>query len=80
MPNQNTQSTNRNDQADGKFDKNVGISDADSQVRATEDASLQDDSYSFDEDNTDNEEFHDVDDIDEESDLTELFENDDDLQ
>jgi hypothetical protein len=32
------------------------------QVRATEDASLQDESYSFDEANTDNEEFHDVDD------------------
>lgn len=33
---------------------------AESQVRATEDASLQDDSYSFDEDNTNNEEYHDA--------------------
>lgn len=30
------------------------------QVRATEDASLQDDTYSFDEDNTNNEEYHDA--------------------
>lgn len=44
------------------------------QVRETEDASLQDDSYSFDESNTDNEEYHDV------SDATDYdFENEDDL-
>lgn len=33
---------------------------AEAQVRATEDASLQDDTYSFDEDNTSNEEYHDA--------------------
>jgi hypothetical protein len=47
-------------------------------VRQTEDASLQDDSYSFDESNTDNEEYHDVDD--DSSDLTDVFKRDDDLQ
>ncbi len=73
MANQNTQS---NDQADGKFDKNV--KSAEEQVRQTEDASLQDDTYSFDEDNTDNEEYHDVDD--DSSELTDIFESDDDLQ
>lgn len=86
MPNQNTQ----NDQADGKFDKNVVsnepvkkknlMSDADAEVRENEDASLQDDTYSFDEDNTDNEEFHDLDDVDGDSDLTDIFEGDDDMQ
>jgi hypothetical protein len=38
-------------------------SNAEEQVRATEDASLQDDTYAFDEDNTDNEDIHDVDDF-----------------
>lgn len=38
---------------------------AEDQVRQTEDASLQDDSYSFDEANTENEEYHDVDDAEE---------------
>lgn len=48
--------------------------DADRQVRETEDASLQDDSYAFDESNTDNEEYHDV------SDATDYdFEKEDDL-
>lgn len=56
------------------------MSDADTQVRENEDASLQDDTYAFDEDNTDNEEFHDLDDIGDESDLTDIFESDDDLQ
>ncbi|MES2526083.1 MAG: hypothetical protein V4598_03315 [Bdellovibrionota bacterium] len=73
MANQNTQN---NDQADGKFDKNVRTPEE--QVRQTEDASLQDDTYSFDEDNTDNEEYHDVDD--DSSELTDIFESDDDLQ
>ena len=78
MPNQNTQ---RNDQADGKFDKNVKVKNAENEVRENEDASLQDDTYAFDEDNTDNEEFHDLDDIgDDSSDLTDIFEGDDDLQ
>lgn len=74
MPNENTQ-TSQNDQADGKY------SDADTQVRETEDASLQDDTYSFDEANTDNEEYHDVDDLGEDAgDLTDIFEADDDMQ
>ncbi len=64
MPNQNTQKENI----------------ADKQVRATEDASLQDDTYAFDEDNTGNEEFHDVDELEDETDLTDIFESDDDLQ
>lgn len=38
-------------------------SDAETQVRATEDASLQDDTYAFDEDNTSNEDIHDVSDF-----------------
>ena len=54
-------------------EQNMG--DAESQVRATEDASLQDETYSFDEANTDNEEFHDVDDY-EDFDLD--LDNDDD--
>ena len=88
MPNQSTQGTDHKDQADGKFDENVvnrdelikkkQFSGADAEVRENEDASLQDDTYSFDEDNTDNEEFHDIDD--DSSDLTEIFEGDDDMQ
>lgn len=39
------------------------MSSADAQVRETEDASLQDDAYSFDEDNTDNDEYHDAGDV-----------------
>lgn len=88
MPNQDTQGTHHKDQADGKFDENVvnrdpltkknPLSGADAEVRENEDASLQDDTYSFDEDNTDNEEFHDIDD--DSSDLTDIFEGNDDLQ
>lgn len=67
------------DQVDGKFNKSIqagqseklaaGVSsdeeeaDPDEQVRETEDASLQDDTYSFDEDNTGNEEYHDAEDV-----------------
>jgi|GEM_PF-5550817 len=40
------------------------ISDAEDEVRENEDASLQDKSYSFDEENTDSEEYHDADDAD----------------
>lgn len=47
------------DQAGSVYSQNL-MSDADTQVRATEDASLQDDTYAFDEDNTDNEDIHDV--------------------
>lgn len=36
------------------------VPDPDKQVRETEDASLQDSTYSFDESNTDNEEYHDA--------------------
>lgn len=64
MPNQNTQ---RNDHLKPE-----------TQVRENEDASLQDDSYSFDEDNTDNEEFHDADESDDASLLTDIFAADDD--
>ncbi len=39
------------------------LQDAGTQVRATEDASLQDDTYAFDEDNTSNEDIHDVSDF-----------------
>lgn len=89
MENQNNQeNTSGRDQADGKFDGNVkqeqlakGVTaDADAQVRETEDASLPDDAYSFDEDNTDNEEYHDAGDLGD-SDLTDVFDaNDDGLQ
>lgn len=39
----------------------VGKTDAESSVRLNEDASLQDKEYSFDEDNTGSEEYHDAD-------------------
>lgn len=42
------------------YSKNL-MSRSDKEVRENEDASLQDDSYSFDEANTDNEEYHDAD-------------------
>lgn len=58
------------DDEKSEFRKNL-MSDADAEVRANEDASLQDDSYSFDEANTDNEEYHDADEID--------YDNDDDF-
>ncbi len=69
MPNQNAQENAKEP-----------LVNVDNQVRDTEDASLQDDTYSFDEDNTANEEYHDVDELDEETDLTDIFESDDDLQ
>lgn len=84
MQNQINPEKSVNDQADGKFDtgpkrpaKNEK-SDADSQVRATEDASLQDDSYAFDESNTDNEDIHDVSDFGEDG--SELFDSQEDYQ
>lgn len=52
-----------NDAAAGAVQADGLTSDADTQVRATEDASLQDDSYAFDEDNTNNEDIHDVSDF-----------------
>lgn len=54
-------------------------SDAEAEVIENEDASLQDKEYSFDEDNTDNEEYHDADD---ESgrDLADIFDDQADYQ
>jgi hypothetical protein len=52
------------DQADGKLNQKLskGVkADPESEVKENEDASLQDESYSFDEANTDNEEYHDAD-------------------
>lgn len=46
--------------AGATYSKNL-MSRSDREVRENEDASLQDDSYSFDEANTDNEEYHDAD-------------------
>ncbi len=77
MPNQEVQKVNHKDQADGKSDHHV-VNRADHEVKENEDASLQDESYSFDEDNTDNEEFHDSDDDDIE--LNDIFDDNDDLQ
>jgi hypothetical protein len=42
---------------------------ADDQVRENEEASLQDKEYSFDEDLTGNEEYHDAEDVEDESDF-----------
>lgn len=50
------------EQAGSVYSDNLRSS-ADSQVRASEDASLQDDTYAFDEDNTGNEDIHDVEDF-----------------
>ena len=49
---------------------------ADEEVRETEDASLQDKEYAFDESNTGTEEYHDADD----EDVEDVFDNEDDLQ
>jgi hypothetical protein len=46
--------------AGSTYSKNL-MNKSDKEVRENEDASLQDDSYSFDEANTDNEEYHDAD-------------------
>lgn len=51
---------------------------AEEQVRENEDASLQDDSYTFDSDNTGNEDIHDVSDFEAENDIDSI--GDDDLQ
>jgi hypothetical protein len=54
--------TSDDDQNAGEtYSKNL-MNPAEREVRENEDASLQDDTYSFDEDNTENEEYHDVDD------------------
>lgn len=52
---------NELDEDGSQFSANL-MGDAEEEVRENEDASLQDDSYSFDEENTDNEEYHDADD------------------
>jgi hypothetical protein len=80
MPNQNTPITSDDSENNGSIKANLKTK-ADTQVRQNEDASLQDDSYSFDEDNTDNEEFHDMYDVEDDStDLADIFESDADLQ
>lgn len=57
------------------YSKNL-MNKAQTQVRENEDASLQDNTYSFDENNTDNEEYHDAD----EGDLEDFdIDNDDDF-
>ncbi len=61
----NSSSTNKqtSEQKDGNRSpyKRKLINLAEAQVRENEDASLQDDSYTFDEDNTSDDEYHDVD-------------------
>ena len=52
---------------------------AEAQVRENEDASLQDDSYSFDEDNTADDDFHDVDEDFRFEDIDVDFDNDEDF-
>lgn len=56
--------TSDDDQNSGEVYSENLMDKAEAQVRENENASLQDDSYSFDEANTDNEEYHDVDDDD----------------
>lgn len=55
----NQASSDDQEQGGAVYSDNL-MSKADTQVRATEDASLQDESYAFDEDNTSNEDIHDV--------------------
>lgn len=67
---ENQEHTTFFDQADGNLEKKLEteteklspgvMSDAESEVLENEEASLQDDSYSFDEDNTGSEEYHDA--------------------
>ncbi len=81
MENQNSSEKMPQDQADGKFDRPIRLNrDPKESVRETEDASLQDKEYSFDEDNTDDEEFHDIDNIDAETELTDTLDDENDLQ
>jgi hypothetical protein len=66
MQNQNNQeNTSFNDQSksDQALKDEVVNHDAEMEVRENEDASLQDKEYSFDEDLTGTEEYHDVDDF-----------------
>ena len=67
-------SADDDENAGGTYSKNL-MNRADAEVRENEDASLQDDTYAFDEDNTDNEEYHDASDADASYD----FDNDDDF-
>lgn len=79
MPDQNVQNKETKPSG-GEFSKNL-MSDADTEVRENENASLPDETYVFDEDNTDNEEYHDFAELDgDSSDLTDIFEGNDDLQ
>lgn len=67
---ENQEHTTFFDQADSNLEKKIKreadklsagvLSDAESEVKENEEASLQDDSYSFDEDNTGNEDYHDA--------------------
>jgi hypothetical protein len=66
-------STDDDENAGGVYSENL-MSKSDKEVRENENASLQDDSYSFDEANTDNEEYHDADAADDMD-----FDNDDDF-
>lgn len=58
-------SSDDSDRQAGVYSENL-MDPAERQVRENEDASLQDDSYSFDESNTQNDEYHDAERVDEE--------------
>lgn len=51
--------TDDSDNAGATYSENL-MSDADKEVRENEDASLQDDTYAFDSDNTGSEDYHDA--------------------
>lgn len=55
------------EQSGAVYRKNLMKNRAEAQVRESEDASLQDDTYTFDSDNTGNEDIHDVTDFDADS-------------
>lgn len=61
------ENTDDADLAGATYSKNLMGNRAESQVRENEDASLQDDTYAFDSDNTGNEDIHDVSDFDSDS-------------
>ena len=80
---QNQENISFYDQVDAKprgtvYSKNL-MNRAEAQVRENEDASLQDDSYSFDEDNTADDDFHDVDEDFRFEDIDVDFDNDEDF-
>jgi hypothetical protein len=63
MATQNNQPSQEESKDPQKLSKGVSV-DPETQVRESEDASLQDETYSFDEDNTGIEEYHDAGDAD----------------